>query len=288
MKMELLIETRGRAQDYQFLGSAPTRRWWLEYRGTSWEHPTVIVHSRGSRWEAYVGAIPSGRSDHIGRTIRFNLVFAGEAGEPAGDQIVVPLLQGWLDLVTGKDEILRKALDADFTEERVEDWLARPNLGDERDQAIMTWAQKCLGDRKPQPARQFETQAGRWLGSAADVQAQDEFLTHAAGIMRGDVPGRALVLNYVETLKQATEVVMNDAGNAGCVILATNLKEQLATPLVRLPEETPVADGDEPEGGALPPWPVATLFILIAAGMAVGAGYVLWFTAREVWRRIHP
>jgi hypothetical protein len=286
--MQVLIETRGRTQDYQFLGSAPGRRWWSAYRRcTSFEDPTAIVRSDGRRWEAYVGAIPSGRSDNVGRTIRFNLVLVGEVGNPAGGRVVVPLLEAWLDLVAGKDEVLRRALDAEFTEEHVEDWLAKPNLGDERDQAIMAWALGCFGDRQPEPVSQSGTRTGRWLGSAADVRARKEFLTHAAGILRGDLPGRALVLNLVATPEQTANLVVSEDGDAGCVILATNLGEELAAPLVRLPEETTGADGDEREG-PLPPWPVAAVFVFIAAGLTVGAGYVMWLAAREVWRRVHP
>ena len=94
------VQTRGaaRAADYAFLGGAPPRAWWRDYRdATAFDHPTVLVTGDGACWAAYLSGIPSARTDAVGTVVRYTLVLDGPCGDTAVAPRLVAAVAAWLD-----------------------------------------------------------------------------------------------------------------------------------------------------------------------------------------------
>lgn len=126
--MQLFIQTRGKTQDYAFVGAAPTERWWAQrhYRNaTSYEKPTLILESlAGGEWRCYISAIPSTTRDRVGTMIRYTLVLSGSEADDKNN--LLTLLAYMLDIFSADpaspDNALTVLLDAVLAP-NIDQWL---------------------------------------------------------------------------------------------------------------------------------------------------------------------
>lgn len=127
--MQLFIQTRGKIQDYAFVGDAPTERWWAQrhYRNaTSYEKPTLILESLASgEWRCYISAIPSATRDRVGTMIRYTLVLSGSKADDKKN--LLTLLAYMLDIFSADpasaDNSLTALLDAVLAP-KIDQWLS--------------------------------------------------------------------------------------------------------------------------------------------------------------------
>ena len=196
------VQTRGtaRATDYAFLGGAPAAPWWRAYRdATAFDHPTLLVHSDGADWAAYLSGIPSARVDAVGTVVRYTLVLEGSCGAPDG-ACATAAVAAWLDDVadaaTGRpDGRLSLALDTRFPATDVQRWLTSDDV--ERTAIAPEVRGRTLAALAalPTPAPAADA-PGDWIGAVGAPAARAAFAGRVAALL-GGTPGRALLLNLV-------------------------------------------------------------------------------------------
>jgi hypothetical protein len=245
--VRIWVQTRGtaRAADYAFLGAAPERPWWREYRDvTAFDHPTVLVTSDGERWAGYLSGIPSARVDAVGTVVRWTLVLDGQCGAPDAGCLVAAV-GAWLDDVASGGGRLPAALDAAFPAEDVQRGPAEVPLR----------ASEALAALPVPPGA--EDEPGSWLGAVAAPGARRAFLARVAALVAGS-RGRALLLNLVDGPGDAAALL--DPGSPVAV-------------LVDGPDRgiTPLRGGVEAKKAPVPPRPRAARIALLplVAGTAV-------------------
>ena len=230
------VQTRGRTRgaDYAFLGEAPENPWWRTYGGyTTFEHPTILLHSDGECWEAFLSGIPSRRRDAVGTTIRFTLVLSGSAAE-AGP--VLALIGAWLGDIVGTGHVVADALDAVFGEPDVERLLANPDDSDVEGRVL-----DLLTALPPGPTVAAAASPPDWLWTLEVPEARDAFLLQAGELLDGHA-GRALLLNLVGSPTDV-EPLLRDPRTLAV------LGMDLDPALVALPRGTPPGKAPAPSRG---------------------------------------
>lgn len=204
------VQTRGtaRATDYAFLGAAPPRPWWREYRDvTAFDHPTVLVTSDGSAWATYVSGIPSARVDAVGTVVRWTLVLDGRCGDAAAG-CVAAAVAAWLDDVAGGAGArgrLASALDGQFPSTDVQRWLGRGN-GTPHDAAAEVNARVLAALASlPEPAAGAD-EPGSWVDAVGSGAARRAFAARVVALVAGR-PGRALLLNLLGGVDDAAALL---------------------------------------------------------------------------------
>jgi len=201
--VQIFVQTRGaaRASDYCFLGQAPHTPWWRTYRDqTTFDHPTLIMHSDGSGWQAYLSGIPSTRVDAVGTAVRYTVALEGACGaaEAAANAPALAIIAAWLsDIGRGISAAapgqVQSAFDREFPGQVVERL-----LGEGRDGIWPEAQQRALAAVRSLPAVRPGAggRAGSWIGEVAAQLPRAEFLSRAAELFAG-APGRALFLNLI-------------------------------------------------------------------------------------------
>ena len=219
----IYVQTRGKNTDYAFLGGAPSKLWWLDFRdATSFEQPTIIVRGDGSEWGCFVSGIQSGRRDRVGTIIRYSLVLEGKCDkEGKNSALALNLLA---DVRNGQR--VQAELDSVFDEDSVEDFLskrgANPKVGELAKCALQNLAHSEL--IKP------STKAESWAGSSTSSSAQSEFLARSTELFRGERAGVAAArLNLLGTVGEVQKL----------------LEQQETSLAVLIKEDAPGTLGDE-------------------------------------------
>lgn len=239
--MLIFVQTRGeaRAADYGFLGVEPDEPWWRTYREhTSFELPTLLLHSSGQAWRAFCSGIRSVRRDAVGTTVRFTVVLEGDCADDDGCATALVFLHCWLADVTTGSRCVGTALDEAFPGPDVERLLT---CRSEEDGAEAR--RRTLGALRALPAPEEETggpdepaepergeltepadldqheqpdEAGEpadlpqcWVGRLGAPHLPAALLRQSAELLSG-VPGRALVLNLVGSRADAEALVEDD------------------------------------------------------------------------------
>ncbi|HEU0089017.1 MAG TPA: hypothetical protein VFQ77_15440 [Pseudonocardiaceae bacterium] len=211
--MQIFVQTRGaaRAADYCFLGRAPHSPWWRRYRDhTTFDYPTIIVHSDGTDWQAYLSGIPSARVDAVGTVVRYTVVLEGGCGDAETDanNRALALIAAWLaDIGTGTaGGAVQAALDREFPGPVVE-WLLteEPEVGwpETRRRALAALESVPTAD----PAA--ETGPPSWFGNVRAPGPRAEFVHRTAGLLAGTA-GRALFLNLISSPDDAAALAEDD------------------------------------------------------------------------------
>lgn len=266
------VQTRGRVRsaDYAFLGDAPQDPWWRAYGGhTTFEHPTVLVHSDGEVWSAFLSGIPSRRHDAVGTTIRFTLVLGGGSAQ-AGP--VLALVGTWLADLAGDGSAVGDALDAAFPEADVERLLAEPDGVEVRDRVLDAVA-GLHATRSPETRRPDEAStdlAGDWLWSVDRAEARTAFLDRAAEFLDGHA-GRALLLNLVGSPADLTTLL---ADPRPLIVLGADLGP---TPVPLPRTGTPPGKAQAPSRGTARPIRTAVVVAaMVLATLLATLGTLLW------------
>lgn len=223
--MLIFVQTRGeaRAADYGFLGVEPDEPWWRTYRGhTSFELPTLLLHSSGVAWRACLSGIRSVRRDAVGTTVRFTVVLEGDCADDEDQAVALVLLHRWLADVTTGTRCVGAALDEAFPGPDVERLLTcRTEEGGAETR------QRSLGALRVLPAPEEEVGGPdereetdepadlpqRWVGRLGVPHLPAALLRHSAELLSG-VPGRALVLNLIGSRADAEALVEDDTALA--------------------------------------------------------------------------
>lgn len=207
--MQIFVQTRGeaRASDYCFLGQAPHSPWWRTYREhTAFDHPTLIVHSDGARWRAYLSGIPSARVDAVGTVIRYTVVVEGACGTAdTGDATwALTGIAAWLSDIAANAAggAVQSAFDREFPGPVVERLIT-----DRREGAWQETQQRATAALTSLPAARpsATTRSGSWVGDVTARAPRAEFLSRAAGLLDGTA-GRAVFLNLIGSLEDAAAV----------------------------------------------------------------------------------
>lgn len=266
------VNTRGRERhrDYQFVGPAPPSSWWRAYADhTTFEHPTVLVQSDGTGWQAYLSGIPSRRRDAVGTVIRYTVVLEGVAdGEAEPPAALVPsarvlstgdvlaLVAAWLDDqdASGAGRV-SAVLDAAFPEPDVERLIAtgpQATATDSGAEVSRRLAGALSKLELPSPAEP-EPAPEAWLADLGRATARTAFVQRVDELLAGH-PGRALVLNLVGTPADLAALVDDPRP---LVVLAPDLPDPAAmVPLNRGAaaadrKKAPAPPGmDEPESAS--------------------------------------
>ncbi|MGH3794014.1 MAG: hypothetical protein ACRDSP_03915 [Pseudonocardiaceae bacterium] len=210
--MQIFVQTRGaaRASDYCFLGQAPHSPWWRVYREhTAFDHPTLIVHSDGAEWRAYLSGIPSARVDAVGTVIRYTVALEGVCGgtEAAAGTRALAIIAAWLsDIATSAaGGGVQSVFDREFPGPVVERLLA-----DGRDGAWKETRQRAMAALTSLPAAHPVATAGpgSWIGDVAARVPRTAFLGRAAGLLTGTA-GRAVFLNLIGSREDGAALVQD-------------------------------------------------------------------------------
>ncbi|MGH3568458.1 MAG: hypothetical protein ACRDRH_21010 [Pseudonocardia sp.] len=213
--MLIFVQTRGeaRAADYGFLGVEPDEPWWRTYREhTSFELPTLLLHSSGQSWWAFLSGIRSARRDAVGTTVRFTVALEGDCADDEDQAVALVLLHRWLADVTTGTRSVGAALDEAFPGPDVERLLTcrseedgaetrRRTLGALR--ALPAPAEEAGGPDEPADLPE------RWVGRLDAPHLPAALLRQTAELLSG-VPGRALVLNLIGSRADAEALVEDD------------------------------------------------------------------------------
>jgi len=220
----IFVQTRGeaRAADYGFLGVEPDEPWWRSYREyTSFELPTLLLHSSGQAWRAWLSGIRSARRDAVGTTVRFTVVLQGDCADNEAQAVTLVLLHRWLADVTTGTRCVGTALDEAFPGPDVERLLT---CGAEQDDAEIR--RRTLDALRALPASGTAPELGtweepdereelpeRWIGRLGAPHLPAALLRRSAELLSG-VPGRALVLNLIDSRAEADALVEDDTALA--------------------------------------------------------------------------
>jgi hypothetical protein len=216
----IFVQTRGKNTDYAFLGGAPSKLWWLDFRdATSFEQPTIIVRGDGSEWGCFVSGIPSGRRDRVGTIIRYSLVLGGPCDkEGRNSALALNLLA---DALTGQR--VQAKLDDKFDEATVERLLSSRGANPDDRGEVGRLAAEALSNLEPLKSHMKltkPTEAESWVGSSTSISAQSEFIARSEELFRGERQGEAALLNLLGTEDEASKLLEQQA-----VSLAVLIKE---------------------------------------------------------------
>ncbi len=209
--MASYIQTRSHANDYAFIGEAPSAQWWRDYRTvTAFEDPTVLLERDGTSWRCLVSGIPSCRRDRVGTTIRYTLVLEGGCGEGPDSKRARQLLDAAAHTATGQPPFhdLTAVLDEQFPKDFVEGCFTRrddPEVAKDVRRRLEN-ALASLPATHSLPRKQ-STAPASWVGSSLSDAVKGEFVVRASDIIDGKQLGRACVLNLVDSADDASALL---------------------------------------------------------------------------------
>ena len=232
--MAFYLQTRGRTNDYAFLGDMPSDHWWTKYREfTAFEDPTILVHSDGPTWKVCLSGIPSSRKDRVGTTIRYTLVLEGSQSEERSCSAAYESVATWLSDVAnaGSQNTLQRELDSEFPEEFVEQTIIRHDskpfggdIANKIEKALLGLLKRPNAIEKEPSISPNNEEAGHlsWVGALEKPRPRKIFLKRVQGLLNGQV-GRALIMNLVESVDEARTIVYQ--GLPAVVLIEYSAKE---------------------------------------------------------------
>jgi hypothetical protein len=224
--VKIFLRTRGRNNDYQFLGEEPEQSWWRSYANfTSFEEPSALLRADGHQWSLYLSAIPSARRDRVSTPIRWTLAAEGMCGPQTQSELTLDLLTTWLNNCESVGDLLDKLL----PESTIENWFQSQQdplpfqtsmLSQQATTYLQTfsYSKSALGPSIPQS----------WVGSIHSQSCQRAFLHHAESLLGGSLHGLAGVLNL---LRNVEEIVPSQFDEPTLAILLDSEDSLLATPM---------------------------------------------------------
>jgi hypothetical protein len=250
--MRTYIQTRGKNSDYQFLGAAPPKAWWLLYRdATSFEQPTLIVTGDKEVWQCYLSGITSSRTDRVGTTIRYTLVMEGTC-DPRDKEVALPRIIAWLGDVAsthtnqGKQRKLGKAIDSILEESDVESLLL-PGSSISVDVLFST-----LKLAAPVTAHQGQRWGGSWTSSMYSERAQYALLQRIEEVLDGKQEGFAAWLNLLGNTNEVSTLAQKIAGECAVLIDISTDKFEDHYTLIEKPVSTPQTPPEAKKDSKLP------------------------------------
>jgi|GEM_PF-3926708 len=222
MKIKTYVKTRGRNEDYRFIGAEPKESWWSKYGSrTSFEEPTLLIESDKKYWKVYLTGIPSAiRKDISDTIIRFSISFEGESGEHKDNYSVLGLIEEWLLCVVGKNfDKLSKQFDDNFSEQIVEEIFRSLRKKEDINNRVSDIMAKILNDGvNPQPRSNKPSSYNDYKGSIDSKEDCDIFSSFISSFLCNKKEGAAMYLNLIEpcliinhnsTYKRVKEYVRN-------------------------------------------------------------------------------
>ncbi len=213
--VNIFLQTRGRNHDYTFLGEAPSDNWWSQYRNqTSFEDPTIVVHSDENGWRVCLSGIASARKDRVGTTIRYTLVFEDKHHKEQAEN-VVNVIRLWLDAAATRKPFgsIQEALDIEFPEASVEKVIGdhshsfMPKVSEVVHRALFSLPKITV-------LTEQVVAYHSWLASVDMPDARIAFVQHVRKLLLDGIPGRALFLNLLGTKDEAQVIANNGADSA--------------------------------------------------------------------------
>lgn len=227
--MKIFLQTRGRNHDYTFLGDAPGEIWWAQYRNqTSFEDPTIVVHSSENGGRVCLSGIASVRKDRVGTTIRYTLVFE-DAHHNEQAENVVNVIGLWLQAAADRKPFgpVQEALDGEFPEVLVEKVIVdhgrsfTPKVSDLVHRALLSLPKSTVSTV---PAESSAPDSS-WLGSVNMPAARTAFMQRVRELLLDRQLGRALLLNLLGTKNEAQDIV--NKGAAAAILIEDLTDEDL-------------------------------------------------------------
>jgi hypothetical protein len=192
--------SRGRTDDYRYLGSAPDPGPWQQFdRLTTFEQPSLLVHADSSGWHLYASAIPTARHDFRNTRIRISVELRGERETmttEARNQVLC-LVHEWLSgAQPGASAALVDAFDEQFPEDVVERMIAR--TGTLNDEDLTARVRRTLESGAPSNRGQMGTKrSDSWVGGDTNTTARAEFVHRVRALLDG-ATGWAVQLNMAD------------------------------------------------------------------------------------------
>lgn len=259
--MRLHFLTRDLRSDYPNIGWLPplprnTDALWLSFGNLhAGEYPEILLSQRGGKWELYLSAMDSGRTDSVsysGRIIRVSLYLSGATGE--GTDIVLALVSQYLQetlLKKSDSPRLKNIFQTKIKPGDPEKWVGMPTKDQE---SIATDLLAELRANLPPCPADSNAHPRLWMGGCAIQKNIDLFLSSCRELLSGQAEG--MVASLANLGASEVHRVQNRlrTGDHAAFLLTTTMDQNnpieklelvQSNPLVP-PESRPQTRGNDP------------------------------------------
>ncbi len=228
--MELHFYTRDLQQDYPRIGWIPVlsngaNDLWLNFSDYhAGEYPEILLSQHDGKWQLYLSAIDSGRTDSItgtGRPIRVSLYLSGDCSD--GNAVMGLIAQYLYETMNRQeaDQKLKKLFLSKIKAGEPNNW---KELTGEEQKAIADGLLKELVSFSV-PSEVTELSAKHWIGGCSNPDVLCKFITHCKKLLSGEWNGMAISLANL-SLADVSKVLASMKREVSIALLLSTLDER--------------------------------------------------------------